>query len=116
MICITKPLSSRPANSERYLVCKGLREEHPASLIDTLLKVNEYFERKINVTSLVPAPILESDESFVEYVKMQNMRLATKQIDALEQLERYTRDPSQRPTYDHEWVRQTCLKEWHLPL
>ncbi|CAI2185435.1 14363_t:CDS:10, partial [Funneliformis geosporum] len=41
-LCIIKPLSSRPANSEKYIICRNLRENNPA-IIDYLFKVNRKF-------------------------------------------------------------------------
>ncbi|CAI2164419.1 11579_t:CDS:10 [Funneliformis geosporum] len=41
-ICIIKPLSSRPANSERYIICRNLRENNP-TIISYLFKVNQKF-------------------------------------------------------------------------
>jgi 23S rRNA U2552 (ribose-2'-O)-methylase RlmE/FtsJ len=37
---IIKPVSSRPANSEKYLVCKNLQVHHPIELISFLEKVS----------------------------------------------------------------------------
>jgi 23S rRNA U2552 (ribose-2'-O)-methylase RlmE/FtsJ len=39
-ISIVKPLSSRPGNSERYIVCLNLQESCPNALIEYLVKVN----------------------------------------------------------------------------
>ncbi|PKY49746.1 FtsJ-domain-containing protein [Rhizophagus irregularis] len=54
-ICIIKPLSSRPANSERYIICQKLRESNPEAMISYLLKVNKKFnEIKSNESTLSP--------------------------------------------------------------
>ncbi|CAB4376145.1 unnamed protein product [Rhizophagus irregularis] len=54
-ICIIKPLSSRPANSERYIICQKLRESNPEAMISYLLKVNRKFnEIKSNESTLSP--------------------------------------------------------------
>lgn len=39
-VCIHKPNTSRPANSERYLVCKGLKEG-AKSIRDYMFKINQ---------------------------------------------------------------------------
>lgn len=72
-ICITKPLSSRPANSERYIVCKDLLTQQPSRLIQALSDLNQRFEKE-EISSFIPAAILESDEEFVDYIKMRNLR------------------------------------------
>ncbi|KAI9490189.1 FtsJ-like methyltransferase-domain-containing protein [Zychaea mexicana] len=117
MICITKPLTSRPANSERYIVCKGLRVSFPEDLITTLLSVNRSLETQPErIGSFVPRAVLEDDEDFVNYVKMRNIRFASKQLEALGVMEQYIRQPDRPPVYDQEWVRRQCLKEWRLPM
>ncbi|CAG8476762.1 6581_t:CDS:10 [Funneliformis caledonium] len=54
-ICIIKPLSSRPANSERYIICQNLRENNPAILCH-LFKVNQRFNelKTTNKSTLSP--------------------------------------------------------------
>ncbi|KAF7721129.1 FtsJ methyltransferase domain-containing protein 2 [Apophysomyces ossiformis] len=89
-ICITKPLSSRPANSERYLVCKGLRFLKPSTLIERLLGISKEAE---TAGRLVPRSLLESDENFLDYVKTRNIKFVLKQIDALELLQQYIEEP-----------------------
>jgi hypothetical protein len=73
-ICVTKPLTSDPSNSERYLVCKKLRFQHPTKLIDALLSVNEAFDQDQQMGSFVPRQLLEKDEVFSDYIKMRNMK------------------------------------------
>ena len=76
MICITKPLSSRPTNSERYVVCKGLHSSDSlGTLIDALLSVNQGLETQPGrIGSFIPRAVLEDDEDFVNYIKMRNIR------------------------------------------
>jgi hypothetical protein len=74
-ICITKPLTSDPASSERYLICRRLRFQHPIKLIDALLRVNDAFDQDLQqVGRFVPRQVLEKDEVFSDYVKMRNMK------------------------------------------
>ncbi|CAO3598596.1 unnamed protein product [Absidia cylindrospora] len=114
-ICITKPLTSDPSNSERYLICKKLRFQHPTKLIDALLSVNDAFDAQDqNVGCFVPRHILEKDEEFSDYVKMRNMKFLLKQIDALEQMETYIADPNRPMTYSEDKVQTQCLQEWNL--
>lgn len=92
-ICITKPLSSRPANSERYIVCKGLVYSHSEQLIKSLLNVSKSMQNDNSPKRFVPRHILEKDEDFIDYVKMRNMKFAMKQTEALEQLDQYIKNP-----------------------
>ncbi|KAG2230952.1 hypothetical protein INT48_001468 [Thamnidium elegans] len=89
-ICITKPLSSRPANSERYIVCKGLKEAHPTELIQKLSSMSETIEEG---KRFIPKEVLEKDEDFIDYVKMRNMKFVMKQTEALEQLDQFIQNP-----------------------
>ncbi|KAI9277253.1 FtsJ-like methyltransferase-domain-containing protein [Phascolomyces articulosus] len=127
MICITKPLSSRPTNSERYIVCKGLRAHFPQNLITALLSVNQGLEKQPHrIGSFVPRAVLEDDEDFVNYIKMRNIsyssqphslfRFTSKQIEALELMDQFIHRPDRPPLYDQESIRQHCMKEWRLPV
>jgi hypothetical protein len=92
-VCITKPLTSRPANSERYIVCKGLKYIHPTQLIDALLNINASLEQQIQEQAFLPRKLLEDDDDFMNYLKMRNMKFVLKQTEALEQLEKFIQDP-----------------------
>ncbi|KAK4521790.1 asparagine-linked glycosylation protein [Mucor velutinosus] len=112
-ICITKPLSSRPANAERYIVCKGLVHEKPTQLVQQLMKA---IDTNTAAISIVTRPFLEKDEDFIDYVKMRNIRFAMKQTEALEQMDQFIKNPQLAPLYDQEQVKRHCLNEWRLPL
>ncbi|CEP07356.1 hypothetical protein [Parasitella parasitica] len=112
-ICITKPLSSRPANAERYIVCKGLIHERPLQLVEVLIKAIGANTTAIRVVS---RQSLEKDEDFIDYVKMRNIRFAMKQTEALEQMGQFIKNPQLAPLYDQEQVKRHCLNEWRLPL
>lgn len=88
-VCINKPLSSRPANSERYIVCKGFIYQHPTEIITKLLSWIQYED----VVGIVPKATLEADEDFIDYLRMRNMKLTMKQTEALEQLDKFLENP-----------------------
>lgn len=88
-ICITKPLSSRPANSERYIVCKNLLIKD-LKLVEKLLEISKCME---SGKRFIPKQVLEKDEDFVDYVKMRNMKFVMKQTEALEQLDQFIKNP-----------------------
>ncbi|KAI9354732.1 FtsJ-like methyltransferase-domain-containing protein [Pilaira anomala] len=116
-ICITKPLSSRPANSERYVVCKGLLVHHPTELIQKLIEVSESIQDTCgDGKRFVPKDVLEKDEDFIDYVKMRNMKFVMKQTEALEQLDQFIQNPELAPFYDQEQIKKHCLNEWRIPL
>ncbi|TPX32633.1 hypothetical protein SmJEL517_g04277 [Synchytrium microbalum] len=137
-ICIIKPYSSRPGNSERFVVCKGLKERRPVLAINHLLKVNRrmielsaaqdsstsdsnftVYKDQIelgfeHVSQLVDSDVLVKDKPFMDYLEGRNDMIATKQAKALEELIKYAGDPSQ-PGYDQLEIRKRCLAEWKLP-
>ncbi|KAG2174785.1 hypothetical protein INT43_005847 [Umbelopsis isabellina] len=120
-ICITKPLTSRPANAERYIICNNFRFHRPQVIIDYLLKVNEALSeehaRSKRVNAIVERGKMESDEAFIDYMKMRNMKFAIKQLEALENLEQFVQRPHNGTTEpDQNEVRRRCLHEWRLPL
>jgi 23S rRNA U2552 (ribose-2'-O)-methylase RlmE/FtsJ len=88
-VCITKPLSSRPANAERYIVCKGLVYAQPKTLIQKLIIMS----KEHDLGSIVSRDLIEKDEDFTDYIKMRNMKFAMKQSDALEQLDQFIKNP-----------------------
>lgn len=77
-ICITKPLTSDPTLSERYVICKGFKYQHPTKLIDLLLSINESIhqqqENDKELGCFIPRSLLEKDEDFMDYVRMRNMK------------------------------------------
>ncbi|CAG8584657.1 8412_t:CDS:2, partial [Paraglomus occultum] len=81
-ISIIKPLPSRPANSERYLVCQGLQEERPKALIEYLFSVNKPFyeikrdgtENEFDVMEIVDFDEISSDNEFMEYLNNSHTR------------------------------------------
>ena len=123
-ICIYKPAQSRPANSERYLLCHGYRRsEHTEVLVKHLLGVNEQLNELKpgwakkrpgkDVASLVPLRVMQ-DSPFGAYLTDSNNRFIKAQRRALRQLVGYMHDRSGRAA-DHAAVRTECLKQWGLP-
>eukprot|EP00466_Bigelowiella_natans_P021222 jgi/Bigna1/82672/fgenesh1_pg.95_\ len=123
---LLKPNQSRPANSERYALFTGLKEERPSAVIDYLLAVNDTmsdFRRKNEkkrVTRLVPKS--EMDKDFLEYVRAWNNSNAKRQIMSLNKLMRFILDrtlPSDNQDENAHKIRQTmeteCL-DWRLQL
>ncbi|KAF0537303.1 FtsJ-domain-containing protein [Gigaspora margarita] len=121
-ICIIKPLPSRPANSERYIICRNLRERSPR-IVDFLFEVNKKFNEIKSSSSGGPQDVNEivdfnemnQDEDFIDYLKMSNMKIAIKQTEALDELLKYNSDPELRPPNQEEY-RRLCFLEWRLPI
>ncbi|KAG0258806.1 FtsJ methyltransferase domain-containing protein 2 [Mortierella polycephala] len=111
-ICVMKPLTSRPMNSERYVVCRHLLERRPARVIEHLKQVNARYQdiddraasknpdtkdtpdtmkssgdtaiKKEDVNHIVDLKVLTEDSHFMEYIKRNNMKTAIRQTEALD--------------------------------
>jgi cap1 methyltransferase len=70
-VCIHKPVTSRPANSERYLVCKWKKlgteaaEQHLYNVNSILF---DGLDGDDDITELVPVSVIKEDRKFFEYV------------------------------------------------
>jgi len=81
--CLCKPLTSRPANSERYLVCMGLKKRRGGSLADYLLHVNDQIGTYPDPPSKNPPKTIRTitrlagavPDEWVAYVKDHNLRV-----------------------------------------
>uniref|UniRef100_UPI0035900562 cap-specific mRNA (nucleoside-2'-O-)-methyltransferase 1 isoform X2 n=1 Tax=Myxine glutinosa TaxID=7769 RepID=UPI0035900562 len=116
-ICIYKPVTSRPANSERYLVCCHL---HPGSIMvhDYLFHVNETLCRlkdtKNDVLQIVPSDHLATEQDFCQHIRNSNQSLAKMQVKALAKIHAFTLDPNLHEPHQAE-IRRACLLRWDVP-
>ena len=76
---IVKPVTSRPANSERYVVCKNLLEFQP-KVIEYLFHVNQKFtdlnfpnNAENDIIRILPSAYVSSHPTFVEYICHSNL-------------------------------------------
>lgn len=73
-VSIHKPVTSRPANSERYLVCKW-KKMATDSAEKHLFSVNSILWNELkgdDVTELVPLSVIQEDEGFFKYIYKSN--------------------------------------------
>ncbi|KAJ3035469.1 FtsJ methyltransferase domain-containing protein 2 [Rhizophlyctis rosea] len=141
-LTIIKPHSSRPANSERYIICKTLLPHSSTHLTPHLFEANKHLnalrpgtnvnsshsepqpgfqttETKIaqgvaDVLRLVDEEVVKGEKKFVDYVQDVNMKMSLKQTEALKELYKYAGDPS-LPGWDQREIRGRCLRAWGLP-
>jgi len=88
--CLCKPLTSRPANSERYLICLGLKNDRGGSLADYLLHVNDALDlypdppggnKQAPATFKTVARLADSvPQSWVDYVRQHNIDVGNVQV------------------------------------
>lgn len=117
-VCIFKPNSSRPANSERYLICKGKKadtEEVMRYLFDANVTMSQLSKQEEeDVTQLVPLSELEADETFIKYLRESNDTLGKRQVVNLLKIAAFCEDPSLIESKQTE-MRKLCLQYWDLP-
>lgn len=118
-ICIVKPNSSRPANSERYLVCKHKRE-NTDSLKIHLFNINVRIwsgfgnDTYSDINELVPLEVLNNDHVFFNYIVNSNTCISNNQIYNLEKILSFINDPTRAPIENEELIRNCCLLNWKL--
>ncbi|XP_032804028.1 cap-specific mRNA (nucleoside-2'-O-)-methyltransferase 1 isoform X2 [Petromyzon marinus] len=117
-VCLFKPVTSRPANSERYVVCRGLRGgvEHVREL---MLAVNAEINRlkggdDDEVLEIVPLSTLKGDQEFFSYVCSSNESHAKVQVLALAKIHAFALEPTLYEPRQAE-VRKACLERWGIP-
>lgn len=117
-ICICKPNTSRPANSERYLVCKSKRPNTNA-IEEHLFRVNQYLwenrnnNSKMDILELVPIHILKEDTNFYDYIVESNNIYGHLQIESLVKIAAFTRDINLIDDRQAD-VKKQCLHLWNL--
>ncbi|XP_063919988.1 cap-specific mRNA (nucleoside-2'-O-)-methyltransferase 1 isoform X2 [Zophobas morio] len=121
-VCILKPNTSRPANSERYIICSNYKGRENVQIIRTYLRklVDRLWEMKngadsnFDITEIVPLSILKRDQKFYSYIFNSNNRIAKNQTINLQKLVTFYRNPL---LIDHrqEELRKRCLEYWQIP-
>ncbi|KAK1130818.1 hypothetical protein K0M31_018927 [Melipona bicolor] len=115
-VCIFKPNSSRPANSERYLICKRKRPgthdvmQYLKDINQLLLKGDE----NNDVLRLVSFDELEKENQFIEYLRTSNIELGKKQIIGLCKIAAFCEDSTLVEVKQAD-MRKECLEYWELP-
>jgi hypothetical protein len=112
--CMCKPNQSRPANSERYVVCEGLKAG-VTHVVEYLYRVNDRMTalagEGTDVLSVVPPHTIRED--FTAYMRAFNEDTVKKQIAHLRRIKDYIEDKS-LPTDDQELVRHQSLAFWDI--
>lgn len=117
-ICVCKPNTSRPANSERYLVCKW-KKPYTDTVQRNLFEINrelqKYKRDGINdILEMVPLDVMQQDQEFYNYLISSNNIIGKNQIVGLVKIAAYCHDPELIEKRQSE-TRKQCLKLWKLP-
>lgn len=116
-ISIVKPNTSRPANSERYLVCKW-KKSNTDAIRQYLFDVNVYLYDNCNtdsdITELVPLEVMQNDEIFFNYICDSNNIIGQNQVVALLKIAHYSKDPTLKEIRQEEFKKDS-LAIWRVP-
>lgn len=116
-VSIFKPVTSRPANSERYLICKWKKygtesaEQHLFSVNSILWNSRTSNE---DIIELVPFSVIQEDKEFYEYIYRSNFVIGERQIKNLLKIAAFSKDKNLREATQADMKIQ-CLELWQLP-
>ena len=123
--CLCKPLTSRPANSERYLVCLGLSARRGGALADYMLHVNQMLDAypdppgppakqpdKIHTITRLAAAV---PDAWVAYVKNHNVHVGEVQVQFLDETLKFYQDPQLNIDAQQAAVCARLRTEWGIP-
>lgn len=131
-ICIFKPNTSRPANSERYLVCKN-KKSSTLAIEKYLIHINRQLEPILNmydlkknvnkietddvedIISLVPFEIIRQDDKFYSYICNSNNVLGKRQIFYLKKMKIFALN-LQLPNEFNGRFNEESFKKWLIPI
>ncbi|KAG8429653.1 hypothetical protein GDO86_019589, partial [Hymenochirus boettgeri] len=94
-VSLFKPLTSRPANSERYVVCRGLKdgiEDVRDYLFGVNLRLNQLRNSDRDVNLVVPLEVLRGDRQFFDYMVRSNESHCEVQIKALAKIHAFVQE------------------------
>jgi 23S rRNA U2552 (ribose-2'-O)-methylase RlmE/FtsJ len=117
-IVIFKPITSRPANAERYLVCKDFEEkdfEEKDDLLTIVDKLGQVLSNYNTVgTDMQCSKLIKNipDSSFVEYFTQTNMINYSRQKTTLGLIDSYNKTRKSLPSV---YLKQRCLSLWNIP-
>ncbi|XP_075554842.1 cap methyltransferase 1 isoform X1 [Dermacentor variabilis] len=118
-VCIFKPNTSRPANSERYIVCKWRRPD-TKDIEDYMYELSCRFKEissvmsELDIVEVVPLEVINDDAVFAKYIRESNDRLGRAQVTHLMKIRAFAQNSE---LYDGRQsnLRKECLKLWKVP-
>ncbi|XP_044128802.1 cap-specific mRNA (nucleoside-2'-O-)-methyltransferase 1 isoform X2 [Bufo gargarizans] len=116
-VSLFKPVTSRPANSERYVVCRGLKvgtEDVRNYLFTVNLRLNQLRNSEQDVNLVVPLEVLRGDRQYYDYMVRSNESYCEFQIKALAKIHAFVQDSSLSEPHQAD-LRKECLKLWGIP-
>ncbi|XP_055598639.1 cap-specific mRNA (nucleoside-2'-O-)-methyltransferase 1-like [Uranotaenia lowii] len=116
-ISIVKPISSRPANSERYLVCQN-RLNRDTGFAEYLISINQVMwdNKHLNydILEIVSKDVIAQDIDFTNFIRGSNEDLARRQIEGLKPMLAALSDDFCAEKLDQRLLQTTLWKSWKL--
>lgn len=116
-IAIIKPCTSRPANSERYLVCNHFKLKEGKKVFNLLLEVNDKYNnvRDIgeDILDFLPNDVIGNDIVY-QYIIRSNNMLAKFQNESLLRLLTYIYQKENTSEF-HIPMKTLCYLAWQIP-
>lgn len=120
-VALFKPVTSRPANSERYIICQSKRSDS-MPIQQYLFSLNKRMchiwpgvsHSNIDIQEVVPYDILRQDDPFFRYIYNSNMSIGEQQIIGLVKIQTFARNTELRETRQAD-IRKMCLEKWQIP-
>lgn len=116
-ICICKPNTSRPANSERYLVCKW-KKPYTDTIQRHMFDINKELwsnkDKELDILEMAPMNVMQKDSEFFDYIFNSNNTIGKNQIVGLLKIAAYCHDSELNESKQSE-IRKKCLDLWKLP-
>ncbi|XP_053699253.1 cap-specific mRNA (nucleoside-2'-O-)-methyltransferase 1-like [Sabethes cyaneus] len=116
-VSIVKPVTSRPANSERYLVCQN-RLNDDQTFGDYLYSINRVlWEQKhagYDIQHIISPQILEQNSVFCDFIRNSNNEFASKQTQGLKMLLSAVSQTHKLESVNRELLQSTLWRLWKL--
>ena len=125
VISIHKPNTSRPANSERYIICKWKRPDSD-NIRHYMLEINERINQlgfslegntrsEVDILNIVPDSVMMRDSpGFLDYMKESNNDIADSQIVGLTKIAAFCKNQNLHEFRQGE-IRAQSLHFWKVP-
>ncbi|XP_039385955.1 cap-specific mRNA (nucleoside-2'-O-)-methyltransferase 1 [Mauremys reevesii] len=116
-VSLFKPVTSRPANSERYVVCRGLKsgiDDVREYLFMVNIKLNQLRNSDLDVNLVVPLEVIKGDHEFYDYMVRSNESHCKVQIKALAKIHAFVQDTTLSEPRQAD-IRKECLRLWGIP-
>ncbi|KRZ04371.1 Cap-specific mRNA (nucleoside-2'-O-)-methyltransferase 1 [Trichinella zimbabwensis] len=115
-LTLHKPHSSRPGNSEKYVIGIGFRG-NCKQILDYLIKANlmfDTFKADEDIRELLPSNFVQEANEFMSHFMEINEQLSARQISFLKKYKIFSENRTLRDNRQ-QLIREDCLNLWKIP-